>query len=229
MNRRLKKYHHKHEYLKLEEQEVREELDEYIKDFEGRFNKYYQKPSVKEVWVNEETGEVRDDPPPFDDMFKDYEEGKRKAEESEQIRQQRLDDLKNRPDKLKKLYKKLASFAHPDRGGSNEIFQKLNEAYESNRLIDLLEMAGEHDLEYNVDKSDETILEKNLSSLEMEIHRMKSTIAWTWGRGDVNERKWVVKKIEKETGHKIDEKDLPDDLVDKPKETLLISTGSLED
>jgi len=228
VNRTLKKYHHKYEYLKLEEEEVREELNEYVKDFENRFNKYYHKKS-KEVWVNEETGEVRNDPPPFDDMFKDYEQAKKQSEESERLRKQKLEDLRSRPDKLKKLYKKLAYYSHPDRGGSDDTFQKLNEAYESNNLIDLLKMAGEHDLEYEVDKSDESVLEKNLSTIEKEIHRMKSTLAWTWGRGDKNERKFVIGRVEKETGQKIDESDLPEDLVDKPKEILLISTGSLED
>ena len=84
-------------------------------------------------------------------------------------------------------------------------------------------------IEYDVDNSDEKILEKNLRSLEMEIERKRSTLAWAWGTGNADTRRYVVGEVQRQTGWEIEESDLPDDLVDRPKETLLISTGSLED
>ena len=221
MNRKLKKYNLKYEYLKLEEEEVREVLDSYIDDFEDRFNKYYATPPSsskkdREVWVNEETGEVRDTPPPFDDFFKDYEQAKKQAEESEKRRKERIEELKGRPEKVKKLYKKLAAKVHPDLGGSNELFQNVNKLYEENNLMSLLVLAGEYDISYEVDDSDSKVLEKNLTEIENEINRMKSTLAWAWGVGDVKTRKNVVKEVERQTGWKVDPEVLPDDL--KPKD-----------
>ena len=233
MNRKLKKYYLKYEYLKLEEADTGDELEEYIKDFEDRFNKYYHKPKPnpkeREVWVNEETGEVRDSPPPnFDEFQKHWDKYKKESEEKEQQRKEKIEELKNRPEKLKKLYKKLAAHTHPDRGGSNDLFQTVNKSYEENDLMTLLNIAGEYELEYDIDTSDEKILEKNLRDLENEIERKRNTLAWAWGSGDKDTRVRVVKEVERQTGWNVDESDLPDDIVDKPKETLLISTGSLD-
>jgi len=232
VNRKLKKYNLKHQYLKLEEEEIRDDLEAYVKDFEKRFNKYYQNPNrapkKKEVWVNDETGEVRDSPPPFNEFFKHQEEHAKKEAERKLERDLKLEELKNRPDKLKRLYKKLASYTHPDKGGSNELFQKVNNSYESNNLMVLLTMAGLYELDYDVDETDESILEKNLKEIEIEINRMKSTLAWSWGRGDTNTKLNVLSEIEKQTGHKVDKKDLPPDLIDETNETLLILSSSLE-
>lgn len=225
MNRKLKKYNLRYEYLKLDELDVREELEKYIEDFESRFNKYYHRPTpTKEddpdrvVWVNEETGEVRDTPPPdfVNDFNEHFENFKREQAQREKEKKQRIDDLKNRPDKLKKLYKKLAAKVHPDRGGSDEEFHMVNEAYENNNLMSLLTKAGEFGLEYEVDNSDEKLLDKNLTELRHEIDRMKGTLAWLWGTGSEKERKDVLKTVETQTGWKVEVEDLPDDL--KPKD-----------
>lgn len=232
MNRKLKKYNLKYQYLKLEEEEIRDDLDEYVKDFQKRFNKYYQSPNPnlkkKEVWVNEETGEVRDSPPPLDEFSKHWDEHFKKDAERKLERELKLEELKNRPEKLKKLYKKLASFTHPDKGGSNDLFQKVNNSYESNNLMDLLTMAGLYELDYDVDNSDESILEKNLKEIEIEINRMKSTLAWAWGRGDKKTKLNVLSEIEKQTGCMINKNDIPNDLIDNPIEILLITSSSLE-
>lgn len=219
MNRKLKKYNLKYEYLKLEDEETKEELESYIKEFNDRFSKYYNRPSPKperdrEVWVNEQTGEVRDDPPPnFADNFKEhFENFKKEQAEREKVKLEKIEELKNKPEKLKKLYKKLAAKVHPDRGGTNQLFQEVNSAYESNNLMALLTKAGEYEIDYEVDNSDTTILESNLKQLEDEIARMKDTIAWTWSTGDIESKKFVIKRVESETGHTVEEEDLPDEL-----------------
>jgi len=215
VNRKLKKYNLKYEYLKLEEEDIRDDLSDYIKDFDNLFNKYYQnpppgRPPVNEVWVNEETGEVKDTPP---DPFEEY---KKVAEEAEAKRLERIDELKNRPDKVKKLYKKLAIYVHPDRGGSDELFQQVNKAYTDNNLMWLLRKALEYDIDYELDDTDEDVLNKNLEELTNEIRRMKGTSAWMWGTGGTKDRERVVSRVQKETGWEIPLEDLPDDL--KPKE-----------
>ena len=54
MSRILKKYHLRREYLKLEEEDIREELSSYNQTFETTFGKYFK----SEVWVNDETGQI---------------------------------------------------------------------------------------------------------------------------------------------------------------------------
>lgn len=217
MNRKLKKYNLKYEYLKLEEEDIRSELDKYISDFENYFDKYYNSGSSesKEVWVNEETGEIRDDPP-----SDNFEYAKKQQEEFEKKRKSEVEELKNRPDRVKRLYKKLAIKSHPDRGGSDEFFQQVNTAYKENNLIWLLFKAGEYGIEYDVEPSDESILESNLKKIEKEIYRMKDTLAWLWGTGNSKERKRVVSVVESQTGHIVSPDDLPSDLKE-PKTELL--------
>lgn len=212
MNRKLKKYNLRYEYLKLEEEDIRDELSNYIEEFDSTFKKYYDNPvrdkGEREVWVNPETGEVRDTPPPFEE----FERIRKEHEEAERRRQEKLKELKNKPQKLKKLYKKLATRVHPDRGGTDELFQQVNDAYTSDNLMWLLTKAGEYEIEYDVDSTDEGMLEKNLNAIQKEIDRMRDTMAWSWCTGDVKVRKHIVKRVEEQTGRKVASEDLPDDL-----------------
>ena len=123
---------------------------------------------------------------------------------------------------LKKLFKKLATILHPDRGGSDEDFYKINEAYDEGDLVTLLKYAKEYGIEYEFDTSDSEIFEENLSKIELEINRMKGTLAWVWGTGDPKTRMRVVRTVETQTGHKVNEDDLPDDLRSKRKDVKLL-------
>ena len=215
MSRTLKKFKLKYEYLQLEEEDVRTELSEYIRDFELRFDKYYNSidnsPSESDddskfVWVNEETGETREEEPDLTD----------EPESSSERLSRRERRVVSR--KLKTLYKKLASKMHPDTGGSHEDFSQLNEAFESGDLTTMLSFASEYDIEYEVDSDDEDMLFRNLKKIEDEISRMKNTMAWMWGTGDNNIRKHVIKMVQKQTGKKVIDDDLPESMRSKPKE-----------
>ena len=162
MSRKLKKYNLKYEYLKLELEDTETTFWEYVSDFEHYFDKYYQRPkkgspTAKEnhVWVNEETGEVRHEPPNLtvEEMI---EENKRAQREKESKKQERLVELKNRPDKIKKLYKKVAIATHPDKGGSEDEFKKVSDAFNNLDLATLLNLAGKYEVEYEVEDDDES-------------------------------------------------------------------------
>ena len=221
MNRKLKKLNLKQEYLLLEEEDVRLELEQYVEDFESRFDKYYNSPkmgksddSEKYVWVNEETGEVIDELPPDEPPTEDSKKSKKDRLKS---KSKKVDSVK-----MKKLFKKLATILHPDRGGSDEDFYKINEAYDEGDLVTLLKYAKEYGIEYEFDTSDSEIFEENLSKIELEINRMKGTLAWVWGTGDPKTRMRVVRTVETQTGHKVNEDDLPDDLRSKRKDVKLL-------
>ena len=221
MNRKLKKLNLKHEYLLLEEEDVRLELHSYVSDFERRFDKYYNNPKSKSssetqdyIWVNQETGETSTTPPSDEDINSESKKSKDKRLES---KSKKVDSVK-----MKKLFKKLAAIIHPDRGGSDEEFHKLNEAYDDGDLITLLNYAKKYDIEYEMDKSDSEIFEKNLNKIESEISRMKSTLAWLWGTGNLKSRMDVIKTVQRQTGWEIDESDLPEEMRTNNKETKLL-------
>lgn len=201
----------KYEYLQLELDVVKEDMDTYTSDFDKYFSKYYQSP--KEAWVNEDTGEIK-----YEDPTEHYKnaEKERKEREAELKRQREL--LKNAPKKVKNLYKKLASKVHPDRGGSDDLFQKVNNAYQSQDLASMLSFAGEYDIDYDLDDDDAALLEKNLKELENEISQIKGTIGWLWGTGGKGDRLFCVKRVEDETGQKVLITDLPEDLHPPKKE-----------
>lgn len=174
----------------------------------------YNDDSEKYVWVNEETGEVIDELPADEPPTEDSKKSKKDRLKS---KSKKVDSVK-----MKKLFKKLATILHPDRGGSDEDFYKINEAYDEGDLVTLLKYAKEYGIEYDFDTSDSEIFEENLSKIELEINRMKGTLAWVWGTGDPKTRMGVIRIVETQTGHKVNEDDLPDDLRSKRKDVKLL-------
>ena len=215
MNRRtkvsriLKKYNLRREYLKLEEEDVRNELSSYSKEFEKKFNKYFKSDAGdRTIWVNQETGDVIDHDPSDIEKLKEDHIKAEEAKEKERIK--KIRESRNKSEKVKRLYKQLASHLHPDKGGSDDDFQKLSKYYKSNDLIQMLSLAGDYGLDYEIDKSDEVILDKNLGSIESEILRMKDTLAWLWSTGGKKEKMVVLARIEHITGKPIDKNDFKD-------------------
>ena len=189
MNKKLKKYYLKYNYLQLEKEEIDEEFFEYKKEFDTLFAKYFVKEEPKEIWVNESTGETRETPPPNgpDNMEEVIEP---KEPSSEQVR---------------KLYKKLSIKTHPDKGGDKEDFQRVSRAYKSNNIFELLYFAGEYDVDIEITPVEERIVETNIKDMEHEINHIKSTLAWAWAVGDNNSRKNIIQQIESMTGKQVEE------------------------
>lgn len=215
MNRTLRKYNLKYEYLILEEEDVRLELESYVKDFEKRFDKYYKKSKskkVEEVWVNEETGEVVTEDPT-------------KKRKKHKFKEKRLKSKSKKVDsvKLKKLFKKLAAFMHPDRGGSDADFHDLNDAYDNSDIIKMLKYAAIYNIEYDIDLDDSKLLSNSFKTMESEIARMKNTLAWSWGTSNIEGKRHVISIVESQTGWKISEEDLPDSMRTKSKENKLLN------
>ena len=117
MSRLLNKLSHKYQFLKLELEEIEEQSEDYLSEFNKHFGKYFIDKNT-EMWLNEETGEMRDKPPTTE------EKKQRKAKDP----------------KLKKLYKKLSTYMHPDKGGSDEDFADLKQAYDNNDFFDLIKL-----------------------------------------------------------------------------------------
>lgn len=187
MSREAKKLTLQYEFLKLELEEINEKLDQFGKDWSTRFGKYFV-PEEKEMWENTETGERRETLP----------------DEEETTTSKRKDS------KLKNLYRKLSTKAHPDKGGSEEAFMKLKEVYEEDDYLALLNLASEYNLEHNYSEEDLNLFKKSVESVSNTIKEKKMTMMWQYYTGDANSKKFVLDQIEKIAGRKID----PEDLVD---------------
>ena len=58
----VKKLSFKYQFLKLELDDIVDSAEDYLTEFNKQFGKYFIDKN-SEVWINEETGEVRDKPP----------------------------------------------------------------------------------------------------------------------------------------------------------------------
>ena len=191
MSRNLKKLTHKYEYLKLELEELEDLSEEYTLEWSKLFGKYFIDRG-KEMWLNEETGELRKEPP---------------AEEVEIKKEEK-------PEKVKKLYRKLSTILHPDKGGSDEVFNDLKQFYESKNILELLKLAADYNIGYDLDEEDQELIEKSCHSLSDKIENVQSTLSWTYFTGDKRKKLYVIKMVESELGIKIPEKDYPEELRD---------------
>lgn len=199
----------------MEEEDVRAELTNYIIDFDDRFKKYYNMSSQADnsVWVNQETGEVRNEPPPIDlESIVKEEELKKKQRKID-----KLESKKKISPKMKSLYKKLSSVTHPDRDGDADDFLSLKQAYESGDLMLLLKFADKYNVDYELEEDDSYIIIEKSTELEKEINRMKSTLAWFWGTTDLKGKLQVIRQVEQETKQTVKVDDYPDEL--KPEQS----------
>ena len=102
MEKHIQKISHKYEFLKLELEERQEVLDEYLVKWNSIVGKYFL-DKQKVMYIDEETGEIRQDIP-------------------------EKDSESPAAPKLKKLYRKLSTYAHPDKGGNTKDFAELKSA-----------------------------------------------------------------------------------------------------
>jgi hypothetical protein len=196
MSRKLQKLTHKYEFLKFELEEVEETLEGYMVDWNKYFGKYFRRQN-DEVWVNEETGEIRHEEPESKEDFKPN----RKARRA-------------KPSRLKKLYKEISKHTHPDKGGDPELFKKVQEVYEDEDLIELLKYAGLYKVDFEVEEDDEAIIEKSCTEFQNKIETHKNSMAWAYFTGDKNKKLGVIRMLEAFLKQEIKKEDYPPELLE---------------
>jgi hypothetical protein len=188
MSRILKKYSLQYQYLLLEKEDIETQYASYEVEWKRIFGSYFNKIK-NEIWVNEETGEVRTDPP-----------GTEKTKPSP------------KPDKLKKLYRKASTKAHPDKGGNDEDFDYIKSCYEKEDLLGLLSYAADNNIEFEIEDSDTKLLDTSINSVEREIKKMQSSLVWNFFEGSTKMKLRVIKQLEIEHQIEIDPKFILDQL-----------------
>jgi hypothetical protein len=196
MSRKLKKLSHQYEFLKLELEEIDEDLEDYTKEWSSLFGRYFVDKN-SEMWVNQETGEMRKEKP-------GDEKGEIKLEEK------RTHAAK----KVKDLYRKLSTKTHPDKGGNVDDFNEIREFYDSNNLVELLKYAGRYELEFELTDEDKELVEASCKKIQKNIKNKKNTMAYLFCTGDKQGKLNVIRMMESYLGKKIDIKDYPPELLE---------------
>ena len=181
MSRLLKKYSHKYEFLKLEFEDFKQEFEIHETIWKDIFGEYFNNIKT-EVWVNEETGEIRDSPP--DENSKD-----KKPQKEE---------------KVKKLYRKASRIAHPDKGGNVEDFNYVKKCYEENDLLGLINYASQNNIPIEVSEEDEQLLENSCKKYQEKINKVRSSLIWNFFNGNNRMKRGVIQQLERDHNVKID-------------------------
>lgn len=183
MSRLFKKYSYKYEFLKLELEDLENEFENYNTEWKHLFGKYFNEIK-KEYWVNEKTGEIRKDKPG------------------------ESDNKLQPPDRLKKLYRKVSTKAHPDRGGNVEEFNIVKTYYDENDYIGLINYATQNDIEVDITEEDSTLLENSCISLEDKVSRLESSLVLKFFNGDTKVKQAVIKQLQIQYKVEINAKDI---------------------
>ena len=183
MSRILKKYSHKYEFLKLELEDLENEFENYNTEWKSLFGKYFNQIK-KEFWMNEETGEIREDKP-------------------------KNNISKNQPpEKLKKLYRKVSTKAHPDRGGNVEEFNIVKTYYDEEDYLGLINYATQNNIEVEVTDEDSELMKSSCSILEDKVSRLESSLVLKFFNGNNKIKQAVIKQLEIQYKVEINAKDI---------------------
>ena len=210
----------KYEYLKMEQEDIRIELKNYILNFEKHFKKYYDESARLNL---QKKSKEPEEAPDFEELEKEFEKNRLNLAQTRK-------NLKVNSKRLKSLYKKLSSITHPDVSGDDEIFLKVKSHFEKGEFADLISIADEYNVEFEIGEDEIQLITKSIEHIESEIQRMKNTLAWGWGCGDLKTKKTIIKIVEQQTNLKVKVEDYPNDLksksADKPK--LLEQPGNVK-
>lgn len=196
MSKKIQKLTHKYEFLKYELEEVEEALEDYMAEWNKYFGKYFRRQN-DEIWVNEETGEVRNEEP------------------KEEVTQPNRRTRRAKPSRLKKLYKEISKHTHPDKGGDPDLFKQVLDSYEDEDLLELLKYAGLYKIDFQVEEDDEAIIEKTCSDFQNKIEQHKNSMAWAYFTGDKKKKLAVIRMVEAMLKVEIKKEDYPPDLLEE--------------
>lgn len=165
-----------HNYLEVYLQEVEMKYKKYNLQFLKEY--YEQNPDEEPRKVqnnNQNTPNVIPDDLLSEEMSFNNQDDNEKSESS---------DFKTT---LNKVYRKLSLKTHPDKNsGNDELFIKVNNAYNRNNLLALIKIAESINCDINIDYTIEIInnIEKDIKKLEDKIHELQHHVCWLWCHAD---------------------------------------------
>ena len=181
----LKKLIYQYKFLKLELDDKKEEHSNLSVEFESLFSDIIPQKEFDEENVVKEA------------LDKENAEKKPKEEVS---------------DKVKKIYKDVAKKLHPDKGGDDETFKELNDRYNANDLLGVVELAAENNIDFDISEEDEQHLIETITQMSHRIEHYKTTLAYVWKYGNRIQRYSVLKTLSAHLGKDIDIENLSDEI-----------------
>ena len=181
----LKKLIYQYKFLKLELDDKKEEHSNLSVEFESLFSDIIPQKEFDEENVVKEA------------LDKENAEKKPKEEVS---------------DKVKKIYKDVAKKLHPDKGGDDETFKELNDRYNANDLLGVVELAAENNIDFDISEEDEQHLIETITQMNQKIEHYKTTLAYVWKYGNRIQRYSVLKTLSEHLGKEIDIESLSDEI-----------------
>lgn len=182
----LKKLVYQYRYLKLDLDELKEAHAIMVVEFEEEFKDIISKSK------------------------KDNNVAKDSDKSSETIPKNKTDE------RVKKIYKDTAKQLHPDKGGNEDDFKELNQRYNENDLLGVIDLAVDNKVEVDISDEDMEMINKSVDTLEIKIEEYKTKIAYVWKYGTPFQRGQVLQTLGTHLGIPIN----PDDLTDEQKNKI---------
>jgi hypothetical protein len=123
---------------------------------------------------------------------------------------------KHADESVKDIYKKAAKQLHPDKGGNEEEFKELNDRYQSNDLLGVIDMAVDNKIDFDFRESDVELLDNSVESLKSGIDDYKNKLCYVWKFGTPFQRGQVLSTLGNHLGKPI----TPEELTDEQKKKL---------
>lgn len=109
---------------------------------------------------------------------------------------EKTDEIRTIDEKVKELYKHVSKFVHPDKGGSSEVFVKLNTSYKENDILGILSIAMDKNIEVDIEDSDMNLLQNSINEIENKIIHQKNTFSYIWEYGTQTQRANIIDTLE---------------------------------
>ena len=106
---------------------------------------------------------------------------------------------------IKKLYRKLVRHFHPDKGGDENIFNNVKEAYEENDIIGMFLIAEENNIDIELTDNMETVIERSVYNLQVKEENKNKTLHALFFKGSDEDKANVIRMLEMRHGKMLNE------------------------
>ena len=98
--------------------------------------------------------------------------------------------------RVKEVYKHLAKYVHPDKGGNVDKFLELNQYYKQNNLLGILSIGMDINVTVDINNEDLQLIENSLNEINTNIVNEKNTFAYLWNYGTKEQKANILDTLE---------------------------------
>lgn len=97
--------------------------------------------------------------------------------------------------KLKKLYRTIVKFTHPDlisNSKLNELYIKATKFYDEDNFAGIYSICDELDIEFEIEDDEIQQINDRITNLKSRIQFMETTLTWKWFNSDENNKEKIL-------------------------------------